>query len=277
MKVVRTISEMRALRSGAVGLVPTMGAFHEGHLSLMRSARELCDQLVVSLFVNPLQFGPAEDWDAYPRNEERDISLAQQEGVDVLFAPSVSEMYESMRTTVRVSEVSDLWEGERRPGHFEGVATVVAKLFGIVGCRFAHFGQKDYQQCRVIESMTNDLSMDVVLFFHDTIRESDGLAMSSRNVYLSPEERTVAPAIFQGLQDLAAELQFAPGRPVEKSLQRVASWWKSLGLEPEYLALVDADTLKPLKTNSRNSRLITAVRLGSTRLIDNVDCSLIER
>lgn len=272
----RTISEMRSLRKGDIGLVPTMGAFHEGHLSLMRSARELCDQLVVSLFVNPLQFGPNEDLDSYPTNEDRDISLAQQEDVDILFAPSESEMYESMRTTVRVAEVSDLWEGERRPGHFEGVATVVAKLFGIVGCRFAHFGQKDYQQCKVIESMVNDLSMDVVLFFHDTIRELDGLAMSSRNAYLSPAQRAAAPAIFQGLSELSTELQFASARPVEESLQRVLAWWKSLGMEPEYLALVDANTLKPLRTNSHNSRLITAVRIGDTRLIDNVDSSLVE-
>ena len=247
-----------------------MGAFHQGHLSLMRTCREECDVCVVSLFVNPTQFGPNEDFSLYPRNEARDFEMAERIGVDAIFAPSVDSMYEGSQTSIHVAGVSDRWEGERRPGHFDGVATVVAKLFLIVRPNRAYFGEKDYQQCAVLRQMVRDLNFPLELRFCPTVRESDGLAMSSRNVYLSPEERAVAPLLKATLEKTAGLLEASPSdREIEAVLASARSELAQGGFEVDYFALVNSRTLEPLLSRDVPSRLIAAAKLGRTRLIDN--------
>jgi pantoate--beta-alanine ligase len=271
MRIVRTNAEMRAARgeaSGTVGLVPTMGAFHAGHHSLIRAARERCDTVVVSLFVNPAQFNEAADLEAYPRDERRDAAEAEELGVDVLYAPSVEEVYPpGFGTKVRVEGLSDVLEGaERGPGHFAGVCTIVTKLFNVVEPDVAFFGQKDAQQVAVLRRMVRDLDVPVELAVQPTVREPDGLALSSRNVLLAPDERRRALALSRALK--AAETAIAQG---ERDAAAIASAARAVmnGVEPEYLALVDPDSFQPITTVDGRVLVAVAARIGATRLIDN--------
>ena len=276
MRIVRAIDELRGIleprrREGArVGLVPTMGYFHEGHISLMRRAREACDVVVVSLFVNPTQFNDAADLEAYPRDEARDAAMAQSAGVDILFAPVAREMYRHDATTgVVVGGVSESLEGESRgPGHFRGVATVVAKLLNIVQPGVAYFGQKDAQQALVIRRMVRDLDFPVRIEVCPTVREPDGLAMSSRNVRLSVTARAQALALKHGLDAAAAAIARGE-RDASKVEQRAREAMKGFRVEPEYFALVSAETLAPLRALSGEVLLAVAAKVGGVRLIDN--------
>ncbi len=266
MRVLRTAAELQ-WPSARVGFVPTMGAFHEGHLGLMRKAKAETGYCVVSLFVNPTQFGKGEDFSKYPRNEERDFELARSAGVDAVFAPSPEEVYRDSQTVVRVSGVSDLWEGPLRPGHFDGVATVVAKLFGMVGPCEAYFGLKDYQQCCVIDRMVRDLHLPVHLHFEETVREADGLAMSSRNVYLNEEDRPRAAGLYLALQD--ARKAILSGEEIAEVLQNAHKILSGKGFEVQYFAAVDS-LMNSIEAVVPGSRLVTAVRFGGVRLIDNI-------
>lgn len=270
MKVVTAISETRDALQDAprpVGFVPTMGALHEGHLSLMRKARERCDTVVVSIFVNPLQFGPHEDFERYPRSEETDLAAAEDEKVDIVFLPSVDEMYPGDRsTTVSVGEIATTYEGAVRPGHFEGVATVVAKLFGIVQADVAFFGQKDAQQLAVIKRMVRDFSIPVEIVAGETVRERDGLALSSRNIYLSAEDRHRATALWRALTAGAEALRNTGPRAAEERMAAVLDG----GVDSvDYAAVVDPDSFGP-PDEGGPYLLIVAARLGETRLIDNL-------
>ncbi len=257
--------------SGRVGFVPTMGCLHEGHLSLVRIARRNADHVVVSLFVNPMQFGAGEDLARYPRDIARDRRLLRREGVDVLFHPAGSGMYpEGYCTGVEVERLSTGLCGESRPGHFRGVTTVVAKLFNIVRPRVAVFGQKDAQQAFIIRRMVRDLDFDVEIVVGPTVREADGLAMSSRNAFLTPKQREQAPVLYQSLQ-LARQLV----RSGETSAARVRSRMRRLlrtrpGVRVQYVALVDTGELKPVKVVLGEVLIAVAAFLGRTRLIDNV-------
>jgi pantoate--beta-alanine ligase len=276
--IARTIQETRhaieAARRQArtIGFVPTMGFLHEGHLSLIDVAREHgAEFIVVSIFVNPTQFGPNEDFSRYPRNEERDRVLLESENTDLLFLPEVEVMYPPGATTrIDAGAVARPLEGVRRPGHFEGVATVVAKLFNIVQPDIAAFGRKDAQQCAVIERMTRDLDLPLRLVFGETIREHDGLAMSSRNSYLSAEERAKAPVLHRALR--AGEEAITHGihevADVEKLMHRVVI--EEGGVEVDYLAVVDPLTFEAPADFDRDVLLAGAVKVGRTRLIDNI-------
>ena len=278
MLITRTIEETRAAIADAraqgrtIGLVPTMGFLHKGHLSLTHVAREAgADFVVVSIFVNPRQFGPSEDFVRYPRDERRDREMLEEEGVALLFMPTAELMYRSNATTaVCAGAVAKPLEGTRRPGHFDGVATVVLKLFNIVAPDLAVFGRKDAQQCAVIERMVEDLDVPVRLVFGDTIREKDGVAMSSRNSYLTPEERTLAPALHRALR--AGEEAISHGvenvEAVEQLMNRMAA--ETPGIEVDYLALVDPTTFERPTDFHRDLLVAGAVRLGRTRLIDNI-------
>jgi len=273
LKIARTVEEVRSLSHGRIGLVPTMGAFHEGHLSLMHAARPACDTLITSLFVNPIQFGPNEDYARYPRNEEKDAELANSAGVDILFAPAVETMYPDKPATIHVPGVSELWEGAIRPGHFDGAATVVCKLFNITQADSAYFGQKDYQQCAVIAKMVNDLNLDISLSFVPTVREANGLAMSSRNQYLSEAERDKAAMLYGMLCEASESLgQAKPCSQtvIDNTLAKALSRLESSGFQVDYFALVDRNTLEPLRLLDQEARLIVAARLGKVRLIDNI-------
>jgi pantoate--beta-alanine ligase len=254
----------------AVGFVPTMGAFHEGHLTLMRRASAENDRVVVSLFVNPTQFGPNEDFSRYPRNLERDATLAARTGVDWLFHPEISEVYPpGDDTTVQVHRLTRPLEGRFRPGHFRGVTTVVARLFGLVQPDRAYFGRKDYQQLRVIERMNEDLRLPITIVPVETVRDPDGLAMSSRNQYLSPEDREAALSLIRSL--CAAEAAYTAG---ERRIGAIRSRVRAvLTAEPrlriQYASVVDADTLGPIRTLDRPALVALAAHVGSTRLIDN--------
>jgi pantoate--beta-alanine ligase len=255
VKTLRTIREVRheLAGTGRVALVPTMGAFHEGHLALLRAAREECDAVVVSLFVNPTQFGANEDLSSYPRDETHDAQLAEAEGVDVLFAPSVAEMYpEGYATWVDVEETGA--EGAARPGHFRGVATVCLKLLNIARPQVAYFGQKDAQQAAVLRRMIRDLDLDLDLRVLPTVRDADGLALSSRNAYLSKEERHRALA-------LPRALEAGRSAHVEGSDPVAAARGALNGLEPEYVEVLDLGDV---------TVLAAAARIGTTRLIDNI-------
>ena len=269
MRIVRTNADMRAAeRSGTVGLVPTMGAFHAGHHSLIRAARERCDTVVVSLFVNPAQFNEASDLEAYPRDEARDAAEAEELCADILYAPSVDEVYPpGFGTSVRVEGLSDVLEGaERGAGHFAGVCTVVTKLFNVVQPDVAFFGQKDAQQVAVLRRMVRDLDIPVELAVMPTVREGDGLALSSRNVRLSPDERTRALSLSRALR--AAEDAVAGGERDAGAVERAARTALN-GVEPEYLALVDPDSFQPITTVDGRVLVAVAARIGATRLIDN--------
>jgi pantoate--beta-alanine ligase len=277
MKTIATIADLRtrldAERAAGrtVGFVPTMGYLHDGHASLMRAARAETDVVVVSIFVNPLQFGPAEDLEAYPRDLERDTALCAEAGADVIFAPAVDEMYaRPVLTTVSVAEVSAPLEGEHRPSHFAGVATVVAKLFSIVGPCRAYFGAKDFQQVAVVRRLAADLAMPVDVVACATRRERDGLAMSSRNVYLDDAERAAAPVVHTALQAGAAAI--AAGERSPAAVRELMA--QIITAEPlaelDYAAVVDADSFTVPDPLAGDLRLLAAVRFGRARLIDNV-------
>jgi pantoate--beta-alanine ligase len=277
MKTVDTIADLRSVLDAeraaghSVGFVPTMGYLHDGHASLILRAREQCDLVVVSLFVNPLQFGEGEDLDAYPRDIDRDTRLAESSGADLLFAPPVGEMYpRPVLTTVSVAEVSAPLEGAARPTHFDGVATVVAKLLSIVGPCAAYFGEKDFQQVAVVRRMVSDLSMPVRVVACPTIRELDGLAMSSRNAYLTREERAAAPVVHRALKAGAALILSGERDPgAVRSLMSQIIRAEPLA-ELDYAEVVGADSFTVPDPLTGNLRLLAAARLGRARLIDNV-------
>jgi len=251
-----------------IGFVPTMGYLHAGHLSLVEEAKKNADVVCVSIFVNPTQFGPEEDFEKYPRNEEGDLQLCRDAGVDVVFLPRAESMYASDASVyVFENKLQNGLCGARRPGHFKGVCTVVAKLFNIVLPDIAVFGQKDYQQVAIIRRMVRDLNFPVEIITAPTLREPDGLAMSSRNVYLSPEERQAAVAINQALRSLG---QIGAGRPdAEPLLEQMRMILNHHGLTEDYVAIVDADTLKPVSTVQQGNVALIAAFCGKTRLIDN--------
>jgi pantoate--beta-alanine ligase len=259
VRILRTVQEARAtLPRDDVGLVPTMGALHAGHVALFDAARRECDTVVASIFVNPAQFGDGEDFERYPRDEEADTSIAEAAGVDYLFVPSVEEMYpEGFQTWVDVEEATQRLEGAARPGHFRGVATVCLKLFNIVQPRRAYFGQKDAQQAVVLERLVADLNLDLEIRVVATVRDEDGLAVSSRNAYLSPEEREAALALPQALR--AGTDAHARGTDPAGAARAILA--AELGLEPEYVELARLDG---------RVYLLAAARVGRTRLIDNV-------
>jgi pantoate--beta-alanine ligase len=261
-----------ALRAGgkSLALVPTMGALHAGHIALVEEARRRADRVVATIFVNPLQFGANEDLDRYPRQEEADAEMLEQAGCDLLWLPQAQDMYPpGFATTVSVKALSDRWDGEARPGHFDGVATVVAKLLCAVRPDIAVFGEKDFQQLAVIRRMTQDLQLGVEILGHPTIRDADGLALSSRNAYLSADERQNALALPQALNEAAAQIQ--SGAPVADSLARAKEQLIAAGFSRiDYLALVNALTLEPLDRADGPMRLIAAAVIGRTRLIDNI-------
>lgn len=277
MRVIHSLSEMSAwsrdqAASGlTIGLVPTMGYFHEGHLRLMRAAAGMTDKVVVSLFVNPIQFGPSEDFAAYPRKFDQDCQLAGQEGVDILFAPTPAEMYpDGFQTTVSVGSITKYLCGADRPGHFDGVATVLTKLFHLTGANKAVFGEKDYQQLAVIRRMVIDLNMNIEICGHPIVREADGLAMSSRNSYLDEVERATARCLYESLvmarRSAAAgilETRELAGQIREHILSRS-------GTRIDYVSFVDQRTLEPVDTVDANTLLALAVRINNrVRLIDN--------
>lgn len=277
MRVLSTVREMRAaslaVRKGgqSLALVPTMGALHVGHIALVRAARAQCDVVVVSIFVNPKQFGPNEDFSKYPRTFEKDCALLEAEGVALVFAPRPEEMYPAgAGTFVEVEGISDRLDGVSRPGHFRGVATIVAKLFHIVGPDRAFFGQKDAAQAAVLRSMVRDLNFDLELIVCSTVREPDGLALSSRNRYLSVEERGRALVLSRALNAIAATY-----RTGQKDVARLLDAGRGvLATEPEvridYLEIVNADTLLPLTEAVPGALVAVAAYVGSTRLIDNM-------
>jgi pantoate--beta-alanine ligase len=278
MRVVRTVAELREAlaperRAGrSIGFVPTMGYYHDGHLSLMRRAREENAVLVVSLFVNPAQFAPGEDFEAYPRDEERDLRLAESERVDVLFAPPVEEVYPGgFATTVSVGDLTETLEGDaaqRGPEHFEGMTTVVTKLFNMVGPDVAYFGQKDAQQALVVRKLVRDLDIPVRIEVCPTVRDRDGLALSSRNAYLGPEERERALALNRALR--AAEAAVASGiRDAAAVVRAAREELDRAGVEPDYLALRSAADLSPVERVNGSTLLAVAARVGRARLIDN--------
>jgi len=276
-KKISQLSEMKSWsqemkRQGQkLALVPTMGYFHEGHLALMRRAKELADKVVVSIFVNPIQFGPQEDFARYPRDLERDTKLATEVGVDVLFLPEAEAMYPpGFQTYVEVEKLSQPLCGAKRPGHFRGVATVVLKLFNIVQPHLAIFGLKDYQQFLVIRQMSRDLNLDVEIVGHPTVREEDGLAMSSRNAYLSPEERKVAPCLYKSLL-LAQELVSSGERDPQVIVEKLKSFILSHPYtKVDYIEIRDPETLAPVKKITSPVLVALAVFVGKARLIDNM-------
>lgn len=277
MELFSTIAAVRAWSKGArkagkrVGLVPTMGYLHDGHLTLMREARKQCDLVVVSIFVNPTQFGPNEDFARYPRDFDRDLNLCRSLGVDAIFHPSVEEIYpQPYLTYVNVEKITDTLCGASRPGHFRGVATVVTKLLNIVQPDAAFFGQKDAQQVTVIQRMVTDLNMDVEIVPVATVREADGLAMSSRNVYLGEAERQGALVLSRAL-NLAKSLAEAGEREARSIQQRMLDLITAESLATvDYVEIVDRQTLQPIDRLDRPALAAVAVKFGKTRLIDNV-------
>lgn len=277
MKLIKEISLMKDYRKKikapqVVGFIPTMGAFHQGHLSLFRKARQQCDKVVVSIFVNPIQFGKGDDYQRYPRNLSEDISLSEKEGVDVVFAPSLEEMYpQDYSTFVQVGgSLSSTLEGTSRSGHFKGVATVLVKLFNIVKPDFSYFGEKDYQQVLVVKKVVEELNLDTQIIVLPTIREKDGLALSSRNSYLDKEERKAAAILYEALEK--AKLWIGEG---ERNPFSIVSKVKDLiKKEPlaklDYVAVVNPGTLEKVEDIKGEVLITLAVRIGSTRLIDNM-------
>jgi pantoate--beta-alanine ligase len=277
MNILRTIHDMtsvsRAMRGAGqrLGLVPTMGALHEGHLSLVRAAKEQCDAVAVSIFVNPLQFGPKEDFAKYPRTLERDSDLLEKEGVDCLFAPTAEEMYPAETVTyVTVKGLSEKLCGRSRPGHFRGVTTVVSKLFHIVEPDVAFFGQKDAAQAAIIRRMVRDLNFSIEIVIGPIVREPDGLAMSSRNAYLDPQQRKAALVLYRAL--MRVRKLFEQGE--RDAAKLMATGKQEFTNEPvvriDYLEIVDPDTLEPVKIISGRSLVAIAAFVGPTRLIDNI-------
>jgi pantoate--beta-alanine ligase len=277
VELIRTIEWMKQTARQAqaegrvIGFVPTMGALHAGHLSLVEAARRETSPVVVSIFVNPKQFGPNEDFAKYPRAFDADRELLERAGADVLFAPAVEEMYPAgFRTVVNVEGLSDRLEGRVRPGHFRGVATVVLRLLEIVSPRFAYFGRKDAQQARIIRQMASDLALDTEIVACPIVREADGLAMSSRNAYLSPSERRAAPVLFRALSR-AREMITAGERDAARLVDAMRRVLAAEPLAvPDYVEIVDADSLEPVTLLRKECLALLAVRIGVTRLIDNM-------
>ena len=277
MKIIRSPAAMttwseRLRREGVtIGFVPTMGALHEGHRSLIREARLQCDALVVSIFVNPTQFGPREDLTKYPRPISHDRAICRQEGVDVCFEPTVETMYPAgFQTTVTVPAIARRWEGEVRPHHFAGVATVVTKLFGMVQPHRALFGQKDFQQSVLVQQLVKDLNLSVDIVVRPTVRKQDGLAMSSRNIYLSPDERGRAVVLYKGLQAGAKVIRAGEtdARIIQSAMTQVIL--QESTITTDYLAVCDPRTLEPVSSVTSRVVLLGAIRVGSVRLIDNL-------
>ncbi|ATE63336.1 pantoate--beta-alanine ligase [Rhizorhabdus dicambivorans] len=276
MDIVRNIADLRAavaklrISGASVALVPTMGALHAGHIALVDAARAKGCQVVVSIFVNPTQFGPNEDLDAYPRREAADVAMLEAAGAALLWAPDVATMYPAgFASTVSVEGVSERWDGAARPGHFAGVATVVTKLFQQVKPDIALFGEKDFQQLAVIRRFVADLDIDIEIVGVPTQREDDGLAMSSRNAYLGPEERVTARTLPRALGEAKAAIE--KGGDVKAALDAAITRLRDAGFDPiDYVALVDAATLEPVERPDGEARLIAAAKLGRTRLIDNL-------
>ena len=274
MKVIKKIDEMKRLRqqlAEPIGFVPTMGYFHEGHLSLVRQARAENPSVVVSIFVNPTQFGPQEDLTSYPRDPQRDLARLDKERTDIVFMPSVAEMYPpQFNSWVEIGKVSERLEGASRPGHFRGVTTVVAKLFNIIQPTRAYFGQKDAQQAIVIRKMVAELNMNLEIITLPTVREPDGLAMSSRNTYLNGEQRQAAGVLYQALC-LAEELYAGGERNAERIRQEITALIRKQPLANiDYVSVADAKTLDELDTVNSPALVSMAVRVGKVRLIDNV-------
>ena len=267
-ELTRAAAQMR--RGGKLALVPTMGALHAGHMALVEEAQRRADRIAASIFVNPMQFGAGEDFGHYPRRETDDAAMLEKAGCDLLWLPSVGDIYpDNFSTTVSVSGVSERWEGEARPGHFDGVATVVAKLLSAVRPDFALFGEKDFQQLAVIRRMVVDLAIPVEIVGVPTVRETDGLALSSRNAYLAEEERGHAVALPRALQ--AARAAILSGTAVAEVLEEARGALLGRGFSKvDYVALVDAATLQPVDAPAGEMRLIAAAVIGSTRLIDNL-------
>jgi len=273
VQIVRNSEELTRARAGLEGtlaLVPTMGALHAGHMALIAEAKKRSDQVAASIFVNPAQFAAGEDFGRYPRRERQDAQMLEEAGCDLLWAPSVEDVYPGgFSTTISVSGLSERWEGEARPGHFDGVATVVAKLLLSVRPDIALFGEKDFQQLAVIRRMVRDLDIPVEIAAVPTVREADGLALSSRNTYLSPKERQRAAALPLSLE--SARRAIRRGTPVSEVLDEVRTSLRSGGFSRiDYVALVDAGTLEALDSSQGQMRLIVAAVIGTTRLIDNV-------
>lgn len=279
MKIIRTIKELQLQadawrRQGLrIGLVPTMGFFHEGHLSLMGCAADCCDRVITTLFVNPMQFGPTEDLDAYPRDFARDSALAENEGVDVLFCPEPAEMYGSgFQTTVSLKVLSQGLCGADRPGHFDGVATVVCKLFNAAKPHVAVFGQKDFQQLALVRQLVEDLNFDIEIIGHPIVREKDGLAMSSRNKYLDQAERKIATCLYAALCAAREMFQESGGHMPAENIEAAA---RSIietqpGCKVDYATVVNATTLQRVTAADSDCRLILAVKVNNkVRLIDN--------
>jgi len=277
MRIIRSISVMKAysdalLREGVrIGFVPTMGALHQGHRTLIRTARSACQAVVVSVFVNPTQFGPHEDFSRYPRQLKRDAVMCREEGADVLFVPSQEAMYPpGFQSAVSVQAISQRWEGAHRPTHFGGVATVVTKLLNIVHPHIAFFGQKDYQQVAVVRQLITDLNVGTTIVPCPTVREPDGLAMSSRNVYLTTAQRHAAPILYQALQE--GETAIFKGSKDASRIRR--TMLMKVAEEPlvqvEYMSVCDADSLAPLTRIIGRVVLLGGIRLGPVRLIDNL-------
>jgi len=274
VQIVRTSEELTRARAdlgaGTLALVPTMGALHAGHLALVEEAKRRADRVAATIFVNPLQFGANEDLDRYPRRDEQDSAMLGEGGCDLLWMPSIEDIYpQGFATTVHVAGVSERWEGEVRPGHFDGVATVVARLLLSVRPDVALFGEKDFQQLAVIRRMAEDLAIGVEIAAVPTVRDSDGLALSSRNAYLSEDERRRAVALPEALE--AAKRAVRAGEPVASALQRATQSLVDAGfLRIDYFALVDAHSLEPVDAPDGEMRLIAAAVIGTTRLIDNI-------
>ncbi len=274
MKIATTIVEMKVIRrqmAEPVGFVPTMGYLHEGHISLVRQARSECKSVIASIFVNPTQFGPGEDFASYPRDTERDLALLEKGKTDAVFMPQPEEMYpQGASSWVDVEGITSRLEGASRPGHFRGVTTVVAKLFNITEPGRAYFGQKDAQQALVIQKMARDLNMNLEVIVAPTVREPDGLAMSSRNVYLSSEERRAAPVLWKSL-NLAHDLWTNGEKDAGKIRKKMISLIES---EPrariDYVSIADTETLEELEKIGNSALVSMAVRIGKTRLIDNM-------
>jgi len=277
MQTIRTAKAMRAWSAAhhcegvTIGLVPTMGALHAGHRALIRAARLSCDAVVVSLFVNPTQFGPTEDFSRYPRKLKADAALCAKEGVDLLFAPPVSEVYpDGFQTTVSVTKLARRWEGEFRPGHFEGVATIVTKLCSLVRPQIAFFGQKDFQQSVLVRRLVEDLNLGTRVVVCPTVRDDDGLALSSRNQSLTPTQRRAVPVLYAALR--AGQAAVRAGIRSATRIRRLMR--DKIATEPlarvEYLSVCDPRTLEPLSRITRDAVLLGAIRLGHVRLIDNL-------
>lgn len=277
MQIIRELSELRTIvrkwqsNNRRTALVPTMGALHAGHVALVAAAKQQANRVVASIFVNPTQFAANEDLSSYPRREAEDAAMLEAAGCDVLWAPSVETMYPAgYATSISVGGVTETLEGAARPGHFDGVATVVAKLFGQTQPDLAFFGEKDFQQLAVIRKMVADLNMRIGIVGVPTVRDSDGLALSSRNTYLTAEERSAAHVLPDALQDAAAAI--AKGRDVAKALEEVRARLTFAGFDPiDYVTLCDAETLRPVLQATGKLRLLAAARLGRARLIDNFE------